>query len=313
MEKKEILVSINCIVYNHKEYIKDTLEGFLMQKTNFNYEILINDDASTDGTAEIIKEYEKKYPNLIKPLYQIQNQYSKGINMFDINNKRAKGKYIAYCEGDDYWTDPFKLQKQVDYMEENEKCGMCFHKIEILDHRQNKIIGEEGAYNKSKVCLVDDIIEKGGSFVATCSIMVRKSLIDRSEFYNKFCSWSYGTKLFFSSKEYSYYMNESMGVYRVNTGTNWTSINSSIEKKKESFLIVIDLLENFDKYSQKKYNKIIEKRIKKYYFYILKLNLFDNTLEKNKKREFYNKLTLRKKIELSFFKIRNYILKGRNK
>ena len=208
---------------------------------------------------------------------------------------------------------PFKLQKQVDYMEENEKCGMCFHKIEILDHRQNKIIGEEGAYNKSKVCLVDDIIEKGGSFVATCSIMVRKSLIDRSEFYNKFCSWSYGTKLFFSSKEYSYYMNESMGVYRVNTGTNWTSINSSIEKKKESFLIVIDLLENFDKYSQKKYNKIIEKRIKKYYFYILKLNLFDNTLEKNKKREFYNKLTLRKKIELSFFKIRNYILKGRNK
>lgn len=313
MEDKEIMVSINCIVFNHKDYIKDTLEGFLIQKTNFKFEILINDDASNDGTTAIIKEYEKNYPNLIKPIYQNENQYSKGINMFDINNKRAKGKYIAYCEGDDYWTDPFKLQKQVDYMEKNEKCGMCFHKVEVLDHKRHKFIKEEGIDNISRICPIIEIIEGIGGKIPTCSLMIRKKLIDNSEFYNKFCSWSYGTKLFFSSKEYSYYFNESMGVYRTNSGTNWTALNSSLTKRKESYLKVIDLLENFNNYSNKKYNKEIQRRIGKYCFHILKMDLIDSTLKKNIKNMLYEKLKFNKKIELIFFKIRNYILKGKKR
>jgi glycosyltransferase involved in cell wall biosynthesis len=123
----DILVSICCITYNHEKYIKDALDSFIMQKTNFNFEILIHDDASTDKTAEIIREYELRHPNLIKPIYQAENQYSKGVKVGKFNIERAQGKYIAVCEGDDYWIDPYKLQKQVDYMSANPECLMCVH------------------------------------------------------------------------------------------------------------------------------------------------------------------------------------------
>ena len=113
------LVSINCITYNHEAYIAQTLDSFLIQKTNFPFEILINDDASKDHTAEIIKQYEIKFSQIIKPIYQKENQFSQRVNVLGINNKRAKGKYIALCEGDDYWTDPNKLQRQFDQLEKN--------------------------------------------------------------------------------------------------------------------------------------------------------------------------------------------------
>jgi len=100
------LVSICCLTYNHAPYIRDAIEGFLMQKTNFPVEILIHDDASTDGTADIIREYETRYPDIIKPIYQTENQYSKGVKIsWEYQFSRARGKYIALCEGDDYWTD----------------------------------------------------------------------------------------------------------------------------------------------------------------------------------------------------------------
>ena len=120
MKDSKILVSICCITYNHAQYIRQCLDGFLMQETNFAFEILIHDDASTDGTADIIREYEKKYPNVIKPIYQEENQYSKGVNITEKYNwSRVKGKYVAQCEGDDYWIDSQKLQRQVDFMEAN--------------------------------------------------------------------------------------------------------------------------------------------------------------------------------------------------
>lgn len=128
MENSIPLVSIVCITYNHEPFISQCIEGFLMQKTNFKFEILINDDASTDKTQDIIKEYESKYPDIIKPIYQTENQYSKGVHpWFDILFPIAKGKYIALCDGDDYWTDPLKLQKQVDFLESNDKYSVCCH------------------------------------------------------------------------------------------------------------------------------------------------------------------------------------------
>ncbi len=130
---KTPLVSISCITYNHESYIRECLDGFIMQKTDFLFEVLIHDDASTDKTADIIREYEAKYPDIIKPIYQTENQWSKrkgGINI-RFNFNRAKGKYIAMCEGDDYWTDPLKLQKQVDFLEANDEYSGAASKAEI--------------------------------------------------------------------------------------------------------------------------------------------------------------------------------------
>ena len=135
------LVSICCITYNHAQFIRKCLDGFLMQQTDFPIEILIHDDCSTDGTTEIIREYEAKYPELIFPLYEEENQYQHGkaaeIDFY--NYRRARGKYIAYCEGDDYWTDSLKLQKQVDFMEANPEYSVCFHYFYAFDNNTNKI------------------------------------------------------------------------------------------------------------------------------------------------------------------------------
>ena len=124
---QNILVSISCITFNHSKFINECLNGFLMQQTEFEYEIVIHDDASTDGTKEIIKEYVRRYPNIIFPFYQNENKYSKGIRgiMARYNFPRCRGKFIALCEGDDYWTDPLKLQKQVEFLKENPQFSFC--------------------------------------------------------------------------------------------------------------------------------------------------------------------------------------------
>lgn len=126
-QKDGILVSVCCICYNQSSYIEKAIKSFLMQKTNFSYEIIINDDCSTDGTIDIIKKYAQLYPSIIRPIFHNQNQYSRGIDIF-YNNciLNAKGLYIAICEGDDYWIDPFKLQKQVDIFKKYPTLSYCF-------------------------------------------------------------------------------------------------------------------------------------------------------------------------------------------
>ncbi|MBU1215144.1 MAG: glycosyltransferase family 2 protein [Gammaproteobacteria bacterium] len=132
------MVSICCITFNHAEYIEHAIEGMLMQETTFPFEILINDDCSTDGTDEVIRAYEKKYPNLIFPVYQKENQFKFGgaINP-RFNYLRAKGKYIAICEGDDYWTDSLKLQKQVSFLESNPDYVITYHDAQPFDESGN--------------------------------------------------------------------------------------------------------------------------------------------------------------------------------
>lgn len=127
------LVSICTLVYNQEKFLKQYLEGIFLQKINFSFEILIHDDASTDNSGNIIREYQALYPNIIKPIIQTENQYSKGTDInLTYNFPRAKGKYIAICEGDDYWTDPCKLQKQVDFLETHSEYNLCCHDWHVL-------------------------------------------------------------------------------------------------------------------------------------------------------------------------------------
>lgn len=132
MQDKPV-VSVICITYNHEKYIRQTFDGFLLQKTSFPIEIWVHDDASTDETKNIILEYVQKYPSLIKPIFQRENQYSRGRKITPIVTPYCQGSYIALCEGDDYWADPHKLQKQFEFMEANPDYSVCYHDAKIID------------------------------------------------------------------------------------------------------------------------------------------------------------------------------------
>lgn len=120
-------------MYNHEPFLRQCLDGFVMQQTNFPFEAIVHDDASTDGSAAIIREYAEKYPDIIKPIIETENQYSKHDGSIRrIMDAHTRGKYVAYCEGDDYWTDPLKLQKQVDFLESHPDYSMCFHKAKVI-------------------------------------------------------------------------------------------------------------------------------------------------------------------------------------
>ena len=134
------LVSIVCHTFNHEKFISETIEGFLKQKTDFLFEIILHDDASTDGTKEIITAYYEKYPSIIVPIYQNENKHSKRINIWtQYTFPKAKGKYIAICEGDDYWIDENKLQEQVNFLEQNENFSICWTNYNTI---KGNILGE---------------------------------------------------------------------------------------------------------------------------------------------------------------------------
>lgn len=141
-DSRPLMVTIRCITYNHEPYIRQCLEGFVMQRTNFRFEAIVHDDASTDGTAGIIREYAEKYPDIIKPIYETENQYSKGgfPLLQKIMNDYTHGKYVSFCEGDDYWIDPLKLQKQVDFLEAHPNYGMCYTDFDIQDDTRHKYL-----------------------------------------------------------------------------------------------------------------------------------------------------------------------------
>lgn len=146
LENKAVpLVSICVLTYNHEKFIRQALDSFLMQKVDFKVEIIVHDDASLDQTQYILKEYDSNYPGIFNLLLQNENQRSKfggGMNP-RFNYPRSEGKYIALCDGDDYWTDPLKLQKQVDYLEENNNCSLVFTNYSI-EYDNNKVIMNEG-------------------------------------------------------------------------------------------------------------------------------------------------------------------------
>lgn len=166
------LVSIICLTYNHAPYLRECLDSFLMQETDFPFEVIIHDDASTDGTTDIVKEYATKYPNIIKPIIQIENQYSKHHNFSRILHKcviESSGKYIAICEGDDYWTDSKKLMLQYNYLESHKEIAMCYTKTRYYYQRTNKF--RKDLFGGPYVSLIDLIIHP--YCIPTATIMVR--------------------------------------------------------------------------------------------------------------------------------------------
>lgn len=169
-DNRPLMVSIRCITYNHERFIRHCLEGFVMQKTNFRFEAIVHDDASTDGTAEIIREYAERYPDIIKPIYEKENLYSKADGSLGrVMDAACVGKYIATCEGDDYWTDPLKLQKQVDILESHPEYGAVYTDFEMFDDETGKVVPHR-FMPQSGWCFEPMILEKLDIWtLTTCS------------------------------------------------------------------------------------------------------------------------------------------------
>lgn len=220
-DTEPIMVSIQCITYNQEKYIRDALEGFVMQKTNFKFEAIVHDDASTDGTAAIIREYAEKYPDIIKPIYETENQYSKHDGtLYRIMNEACKGKYVAFCEGDDYWTDSYKLQKQVDFLETNPEYSMVFHNAKVF-YEETKTFDESFSNVENRDYSGLEIFKKWT--VPTASVLIRRDVIE-SDLYNTAISdriFIYGDILIFlSAAHYGKLrgISDVMSVYRRHIG-----------------------------------------------------------------------------------------------
>lgn len=166
------LVSICSITFNHAPYVRASLDSLLGQNTHIPYEIVIHDDASSDGTADIIREYIRQYPNLFVPILQTENQYSKGRGIlcsFSVPN--SHGKYIAFCEGDDYWCDPDKLQRQVDFLESHPEVGMVYGRVRNYENDKGQFTGEFGGpYTE-----FEDLFFN--STIPTATVMARTDLV----------------------------------------------------------------------------------------------------------------------------------------
>lgn len=217
-----IMVSIICNTYNHEKYIEEAILGFVSQETSFEYEILIHDDASTDQTADIIREYEKKYPKLIKPIYQTENQYSKKVRITaNIQVPRAKGKYIALCEGDDYWTDKSKLQRQYDLLEKNPEINICAHAA--YNEIGGKIDGKLFPQKEDGFFLVENVILNDGDFVATASLMIRRSVFENTYQFYDFSASDYAIQMMGAINRGMLYIGRPMSIYRLQTPGSWSA------------------------------------------------------------------------------------------
>lgn len=278
-ENSKPLVSISCITYNHAPYIRQCIDGFLMQKTTFPFEILIHDDASPDGTADIIREYEKKYPLLIKPIYQTENQYSQGKTSVSAtwNFPRAKGKYIALCEGDDYWIDENKLQMQVDFLEKNPEYGMCFSNARIVDSTNLTSILTPGIKRNRRIT-TEEIIKNGGMFVPTPSMIFKREILRNYPDVCRQC-WigDYPLQIYNALKWDVYFFSIPLVAYRKNAIGSWSSKNTkkTFWDKKEGIESELVMLNELNFLTNYKFNSAFMIRkitfLGRYVFYEKKL------------------------------------------
>lgn len=259
----DVEVSIICNAFNHGKYIRDALNGFVMQKTDFRFEVLVHDDASKDNTADIIREFEAKYPDIIKPIYQTENQYSKNVWITDVYQlRRSKGKYIAICEGDDYWLDPCKLQKQYDALESHPEVDICVHASTLVNAEDGSVSGTVEHGSEVTIIPVEKVIEGGGDFVSTNSIFVRREILtDRRKFVDV-CPLDYTYQISGSIKGGMLYLPDNMSAYRVSVPGSWSVSNNKNRRGNLSFVKELMAgLKQLDSDTNKKYHGIISRKL----------------------------------------------------
>lgn len=238
--KKEepIMVSIRCITYNHAPYIRRCLDGFVMQKTNFRFQAVVHDDASTDGTTDIVREYAEKYPDIIIPMYEEENRWSKHDGtLMSIMLPYMKGKYWIECEGDDFWTDPYKLQKQVDIMEENPNLSLCYTSFSTVDENGVEYTRPIYDYFRKKSHSGDNLLSLFEyNYIMMLTICMRREFITCELYKRAPYGLDYSLFLTCAMNGDFAYIPDNTGSYRNNQGSATNTRNEAISSQmKEVF------------------------------------------------------------------------------
>lgn len=277
---RTLMLTVCCIVYNHEPFIRQCLEGFVMQKTNFRFEVIVHDDASTDGTAAIIHEYEEKYPEIIKPIYETENLYSKQDGSIKrIMNEHTHGKYVAFCEGDDYWIDPYKLEKQVDFLENHSDYSYVWTNAKM--QKGNRLNRPYNRYPIDCDVPMEDIIMRGGLWVPTVSIVIRKDILNSMPNI-KFHIGDYPMQMWAAYKGKVRYLSDVTCVYRLSSIGSWsermskqTAEQNFITWEKEHYL-----LEKMDELTGLQYHSFFIQRWHFYsYFNLLSIKKYHEARE----------------------------------
>lgn len=280
VETNKYMVCVRCMTYNQSSYIEETMNGFTMQQTDFPFVCIVMDDASTDGEPQVIKNYlqdnfelsensvvsheetvdyvmtfarHKENRNCFFAVFFLKyNHWQAGKDKAPYYQKLLdNSEYVAICEGDDYWIDARKLQKQVEYMEANPRCTMICNRSKLYSEQQNKYIGETYCYKKDQIAVPKDVIQRGGLFISTCSILHRRSIIENYPEYCKRCFvGDYPLQIMAAMKGYIYYKNEPMSIYRVENSSSWMGKQewcSPSPKRIKTVQSIISMFEGFSK------------------------------------------------------------------
>ncbi|MEE1187340.1 MAG: glycosyltransferase [Acutalibacteraceae bacterium] len=259
-DNNKVMLTVLCTVYNHEKYIAKCLESLVNQKCSYKYQIVVHDDASTDNSAQIIKQFENKYPDKIIPIYQKENQWSKGVYIrAEILQKYIEGKYVAVCEGDDFWTDENKIQMQIDYMESHPDCALCAHAAYYADENgkilKNKFFAN---FNEEKDLSMKEILH-GWSFATNSVMYVSKLFPDTSiPFKGKCVNADYALAVFMALQGKIHYFDKLMSAYRINSVNSLTwkwrhNPELYVERRRE----YIAMLDRIDEYTHQEYHDII--------------------------------------------------------
>ena len=262
--KTNPLVSIICVTYKHEKFIEKALNGFVSQITSFPFEAIVAEDCSPDGSRKIIKKFEKKFPNIIKPIYRNKN-IGMMANYIDAL-KKIKGKYVAICDGDDYWIDVNKLQKQVDFLERNKDYSMCCHPVKIvyLDRSKSDTIVKPLEHasceaKKNGYLTFNDFFPNVN--ISSSSVMYRWSLKKIPKWLIKCSGGDLFLHLYHSDKGKVGVLEDTMSIYQRHSGGIWWG-HETINHQLKYYKSYLFLLRNINKELNYRHSKVIIKMIK---------------------------------------------------
>jgi len=289
LENNAVKVSVICLTYNHEKHIARALDGFVNQKTDFAFEVLVHDDCSTDGTADIVRAYAERYPDIIRPILQTDNKYSKGIWIDrDIVAPLAKGIYIAFCEGDDYWCDPNKLQKQYDFLTAHPEYSACVHKTVF----HNLSMGEDVLVpdiSEDRDFSLEEITLTGGNIFGTNSVMMRTEISRDMPDCFRAAGFSDFQLFFYAAAQGKVHcLNEAMSVYNVGVSGSWTqSMMDDVKRRIHHCEVFLDLLDRIDDFYDGRHHELLQKKRTEMEYLLYKLRKDRKAMRRPEYRAYY--------------------------